>query len=85
MTSTHEETLVQRLSRLQELTDQESVATCVGCGCDDQRACWNDEEGQACSWLRVDRNTARGVCSTCPEHIERWDAGNTAQAESTDN
>lgn len=46
MTSTHEETLVQRLSRLQELTDQESVATCVGCSCDDQRACWNDEEGR---------------------------------------
>lgn len=39
MTSTHEETLVQRLSRLQELTVQESVATCVGCGCDDHHAC----------------------------------------------
>lgn len=46
------------------------LATCIGCGCDDLHAC----PGR-CSWLRVDYEEERGVCSQCPEHEARWDAG----------
>lgn len=45
-------------------------AICIGCGCDDDHACDN-----GCSWLRIDREDCIGVCSQCPEHEARWDAG----------
>lgn len=52
------------------------VATCIGCGCDDTRACWDDEAGQPCHWVRLDRRNGLGVCSVCKEeHAARWDAG----------
>ncbi len=52
-----------------------SIATCIGCGCDDYHACANDKTGQPCSWLRVDYDAGFGVCSECPDHVVRWDAG----------
>ncbi|WP_197722866.1 hypothetical protein [Sulfurivermis fontis] len=52
-----------------------AVATCIGCGCDDMHACWDEITETPCSWIRLDRNSARGVCSACPEHVERWDNG----------
>lgn len=48
------------------------IAVCIGCGCDDFHACV-DELNDACSWLVVNRNIGLGVCSSCPEHLERWD------------
>jgi hypothetical protein len=51
------------------------VATCIGCGCDDLHACWDDETNGPCSWVRVDRRAGLGVCSVCPGHVERWDRG----------
>lgn len=45
------------------------VATCIGCGCDDNHAC-----PLGCSWLRVDRKTKLGVCSECPAEVREWDA-----------
>lgn len=57
-----------------------AVATCIGCGCDDYHACWDEEARQPCSWLRLDRNQGQGVCSTCHDHADRWDAGDTAPA-----
>lgn len=48
----------------------EIKATCIGCGCTSGRACPN-----GCSWLRVDYRAGLGVCSSCPEHEARWDAG----------
>jgi hypothetical protein len=47
-----------------------NIATCIGCGCDDNRAC---EMG--CYWRRVDRAENKGVCSECHEHVEAWDRG----------
>jgi len=35
-------------------------ATCLFCGCKDSKAC----EG-GCSWLYVDRDKGKGVCSSC--------------------
>ncbi|MDR6503868.1 hypothetical protein J2785_007061 [Burkholderia ambifaria] len=29
-------------------------AICVGCGCDDFNACWDDGHDSPCFWLRVD-------------------------------
>ena len=46
------------------------IATCIGCGCDDNHAC-----DMGCYWLRVDRGEGLGVCSECREHIEAWDQG----------
>lgn len=47
-----------------------SLATCIGCGCDDNHAC-----GEGCYWLRVDYPDGTGVCSECSEHVEAWDRG----------
>lgn len=43
---------------------------CIGCGCHDERACPG-----GCAWLRVDQIAEVGVCSECPGHVERFDAG----------
>ncbi|PXX94707.1 hypothetical protein CR157_21555 [Halomonas sp. LBP4] len=58
----------------------DELATCIGCGCDDHHACWDEKAGQPCSWLRVDRDAGQGVCSACTEHTDRWDAGDTSPA-----
>lgn len=50
-------------------------AVCVGCGCDDFNACWDDAHGSNCSWLRVDYPVGLGVCSVCPDRAAGWDAG----------
>lgn len=42
------------------------IATCIGCGCDDDHAC-----DLGCSWLVVDRGVGLGVCSECSS---RWQA-----------
>ncbi|XNS25199.1 hypothetical protein IBZ12_21500 [Serratia ureilytica] len=39
-------------------------ATCVGCGCTDGHACV-DEYHTPCHWLKVNRKTGLGVCSSC--------------------
>lgn len=52
-----------------------AVATCIGCGCDDLHACSDEAVGGPCSWVRLDRVAGLGVCSACPEHVGRWDAG----------
>lgn len=51
------------------------ISTCIGCGCDDNHACFDEIAGQPCSWIRVDRGAGLGVCSACPDHVERWDKG----------
>jgi hypothetical protein len=43
-------------------------ATCVGCGCTDGHACV-DEHHPPCHWLKVNRKTGLGVCSSCPTFI----------------
>lgn len=55
--------------------DHSGIAVCIGCGCDDLHACWDDKSEQPCSWLRVDRAAGLGVCSVCLNDIERWDSG----------
>jgi hypothetical protein len=58
------------------------LATCIGCGCDDNHACIDGFE-EACHWLRVDRRTGIGVCSQCPTHTSRWDGGDRSRSETT--
>ncbi|MDY7806119.1 hypothetical protein [Burkholderia stagnalis] len=50
-------------------------ALCIGCGCDDFHACWDDAHESPCFWKRVDRRAGLGVCSACPECVSAWDAG----------
>ncbi|MEW6612728.1 MAG: hypothetical protein AB1409_08305 [Pseudomonadota bacterium] len=52
-----------------------SIALCIGCGCDDMNACWDDEKGAPCHWERLDRQAGLGVCSTCRQLAEAWDRG----------
>lgn len=58
-----------------EQSDDDWVATCIGCGCDDLHACAEEDTGNPCHWVRLDREAQLGVCSDCPEHAERWDDG----------
>jgi hypothetical protein len=44
-------------------------ATGVACGCTDSHACL-DENHTPCSWLKVNRKTGMGVCSSCPTFLE---------------
>ncbi len=47
------------------------VATCVGCGCNDFRACVS-----GCYWLRVNYVEHKGVCSQCGAQVKAWDHQN---------
>lgn len=59
-----------------------SLATCIGCGCDDFHACYDQERDAGCYWLRIDRRETKGVCSECADHVEDWDRGDrTSHAE----
>jgi hypothetical protein len=49
-------------------------AVCIGCGCDDLDAC-EDDFGDPCYWLVVDRKAGVGVCSECPGAVDRWSKG----------
>lgn len=53
-----------------------AVATCIACGCTDDRAC--ETALGPCSWLRVDRVLGVGVCSGCADAVAAWDAGERA-------
>lgn len=50
-----------------------SIASCIGCGCDDLHACAGNDG--PCSWIVVDYEVGRGVCSCCEGHLKRWNAG----------
>lgn len=52
----------------------ENEATCVGCGCTDSEACDDGMLG-SCYWITVDRKAGVGVCSECPEALQRWKEG----------
>lgn len=55
-----------------------SLAVCIGCGCHDYRACYDEAAGRPCSWLAVDYKSGLGVCSVCPDELPRWNAGDRA-------
>lgn len=57
---------------LDVLMSQPGQCRCIGCGCDDRHAC-QDEFGEPCGWLRIDRETGVGVCSECPDTVALWD------------
>lgn len=50
-------------------------AKCIGCGCTDFNACFDEIEGEPCHWRRVDRTAGLGVCSSCRDLESAWDAG----------
>lgn len=52
------------------------LAHCIECGCHDLAACYDEEAEGPCSWLAVDRKDGKGVCSACPDALNRWIAGN---------
>jgi len=46
------------------------LPVCIGCGCDQLHAC-----DAGCYWVRIDKVAGAGVCSECPTHVGRFDAG----------
>jgi len=56
------------------------LSACIGCGCDDKHACWDDVAERPCHWLRLDRTAGLGVCSACTGDVERWDRGDRTMA-----
>jgi len=52
-----------------------NTATCIGCGCNDFYACLSESTSEPCRWLSVDYCVGRGVCSECPEDLQRWNTG----------
>jgi len=61
-----------------------NLAHCIECGCHDLAACHDDKTGGPCSWLVVNRVEGNGVCSACPEGIQRWNAGDRSFAVPVD-
>ncbi len=57
------------------MKQQPRLATCIGCGCHDYAACMNEQTGEPCWWIRLDRTAGLGVCSECGSHSARWDSG----------
>lgn len=53
-------------------------ARCVGCGCTDGCACWDDRLDEPCHWLRVDYEQGVGLCSCCFALVGAWDDGDYA-------
>jgi hypothetical protein len=51
------------------------IAHCIECGCHDLAACHDGATDGPCSWLAVDYSAKLGVCSACPDGLERWNAG----------
>jgi hypothetical protein len=51
------------------------LAHCIECGCHDLAACHDETTDGPCSWLALDRNAGKGVCSACPAGVTRWNAG----------
>ena len=51
------------------------VATCIGCGCNDNQAC-----AEGCTWLAVDRENGHGVCSQCPESLADFEGEQRVRA-----
>lgn len=50
---------------LQSILNLANVATCIGCGCDDERACLDYSDAEPCHWLKVNRVSQKGICSNC--------------------
>lgn len=69
------EVAVKNILQTENADEVPELANCIGCGCNDNQACWDENAGQPCSWLRVDRNIGLGVCSACPGYLERWELG----------
>lgn len=51
------------------------LSTCIECGCTDMAACVDELGGNPCSWLAVEVRVRLGVCSACPQALQRWKAG----------
>lgn len=60
------------------------IAYCIECGCHDLAACVHERTGQPCSWLVVDRDIGKGVCSVCRSAMKRWRRGDREVAVPVD-
>lgn len=66
----NKEPLLQNGMQINKLGEVVKLATCIGCGCNDLHA-----YSGGCSWLRLDRDAGKGVCSECEDMVDKWDNG----------
>lgn len=66
---------ILQLVAAEENETESTIATCIECGCNDNRACWDEVADQPCAWLVVDRAAGLGVCTACPDAVPRWQRG----------
>lgn len=55
------------------------IFTCIGCGCDDEHACINENK-TPCHWLKFDVRKKIGVCSECAECLDIFEIIKDAKA-----
>jgi hypothetical protein len=48
---------------------------CIGCGGDNEHACFDETLNQPCHWIRLDPVAGKGLCSCCPACAGAWDRG----------
>jgi hypothetical protein len=48
---------------------------CIGCGCTEDNACFDEATYLPCTWIRLDTAEGKGVCSCRSELEAEWDAG----------
>jgi hypothetical protein len=58
-----------------ELTRDAAGPACIGCGCTNDDACYDEAAEDACHWIRLDAAEGKGLCSCCRDMEEAWDAG----------
>jgi len=64
---------IDRAAEPDEVIIEQMIATCIYCGCDDLHACMEEESGDACYWIEVDREKGVGVCSCCEHRHKQLD------------
>lgn len=52
----------------------ETETVCIGCGCTDSDGC-----PDGCGWMA--QEALRGVCTNCPDHLERFKAGDRSLSD----
>lgn len=65
------------------IVESSDDVTCIGCGCTESAACWDEIVQQPCRWLWIDFNVSVGVCSDCPDHEQRFKNGDREMAVPT--
>ncbi|MDZ7735931.1 MAG: hypothetical protein U5P41_07380 [Gammaproteobacteria bacterium] len=51
--------------RRRQVSRETAAVRCRGCGCTNDRGCWDPASGTTCRWIEYNVNTGIGLCSAC--------------------